>query len=58
MIRKVVSIISQKNISFKVDEDFHTKVKIQAAKEKKSLQSLIVEVLKERIENTENEQKK
>jgi predicted HicB family RNase H-like nuclease len=39
-----------RTISFRVDEDFHTAVKMQAVKEKKTLQNYIIEVLKKDME--------
>lgn len=42
--------ISIKTIAFRVDEQFHTKVKIQAIKERKTLQEYIIEVLKKDME--------
>jgi len=42
--------ISSKTIAFRVDEDFHTAVKMQATKEKKSLQEYVIEVLQKDID--------
>ena len=48
--REVVNIPAVRTISFRVDEDFHASVKIQATKEKKSLQDYIIETLKKDME--------
>lgn len=54
-----VLIIAIKTIAFRVDEDFHTKVKIQATKERKTLQEYVIEVLKEDIKaKAKDEQQK
>ena len=46
----MINIENTRTIAFRVDEEFHTAVKVQAAKEKKTLQDYIVEILKKDIE--------
>lgn len=45
-----VNTIATKTIAFRVEEEFHTQVKIQATKEGKSLQEYIIKILKKDIE--------
>ena len=40
-----------KNIAFQVDDEFHTEVKIQAAKEGKTIKDYIIELIKEDLES-------
>ena len=47
-----------RTIAFRVDEDFHTMVKMQAVKEKKALQEYVIEVLKKDIEEKAKNEKK
>jgi predicted HicB family RNase H-like nuclease len=46
----VRKISETRTIAFRVDEEFHTAVKVQAAKEKKTLQDYIIEILKKDLE--------
>jgi len=53
---------SIKTIAFRIEEEFHTAVKVQAAKEKKTLQDYIIEILQkdiaEKDEKAKNENEK
>jgi predicted HicB family RNase H-like nuclease len=39
-----------KNIAFQVDDEFHMKIKIQAAKEGKSIKEYIMEIIRKDLE--------
>jgi predicted HicB family RNase H-like nuclease len=39
-----------KNIAFQVNDDFHMRIKIQAAKEGKSIKNYIMEIIKKDLE--------
>lgn len=45
-------------IAFRVDDDFHAAVKIQATKEKKTLQDYIIEAIKKDMEEKAKQEQK
>jgi predicted HicB family RNase H-like nuclease len=47
---EAMNISNTRTISFRVDEDFHTAVKLQAVKEKKTLQEYVIETLKKDLD--------
>lgn len=53
----MIKISSIRTIAFRVNEEFHTTVKIQAAKEKMTLQGYIIGVLKKDIEEKARKEK-
>lgn len=47
---KEVMIIAQKTIAFRIDEELHAQIRIQAIKENKTLQEYVIQLLKKDLE--------
>ena len=54
--QEVITI--SKTIAFRVEEEFHTAVKMQAVKEKKTLQEYIIDLIKKDLEEKAEMDKK